>query len=94
MALTTTQKQQSSSDVAHHATDTGSTEVQIALLTTRINELSDHLTRHHKDTHSRRGLLQLVAERRKLIKYLQRTSRKQYNDLAEKLGLKTLTQVN
>lgn len=90
MALTKRQKQNTIRDVKKHDNDTGSTEVRIALLTRRINELSDHLKKHHKDNHSRRGLLKLVAQRRKLIKYLQSVSKKRYNQLAEKLGLKTV----
>tara|TARA_B100001123_G_C15041925_1_gene919844 strand:+ start:245 stop:520 length:276 start_codon:yes stop_codon:yes gene_type:complete len=90
MALTKRQKQNTIREVKHHDDDTGSTEVQIALLTRRINELSDHLKKHRKDNHSRRGLLKLVAQRRKLIKYLQAASKKRYNEVAEKLGLKTV----
>ncbi len=90
MALTKRQKQNTIRDVKHHDADTGSTEVQIALLTRRINELSDHLKKHRKDIHSRRGLLKIVAQRRKLIKYLQSISKKRYNELAEMLGLKTV----
>ena len=88
MALTKRQKQYTIKGVKAHDTDTGSTEVQIALLTRRINELSDHLKTHRKDEHSRRGLLQLVANRRKLIKYLQSQSKARYNKLAKEIGLK------
>lgn len=90
MALTKRQKQNTIKDVKHHDTDNGSTEVQIALLTRRIDELSSHLKKHRGDNHSRRGLLKLVAERRKLVKYLQSISKKRYNALAKKLGLKTV----
>lgn len=78
------------SNVANHDNDTGSTAVQIAGLTEKIENLSEHLKNNPKDTHSRRGLLQMVANRRKLISYLQRTSRGRYNALAETLGLKSI----
>lgn len=89
MALTKVQKQETTTDIKNHDTDTGSTEVQIALQTKRIAELSDHLKTHPKDIHSRRGLLQIVANRRKMIKYLQTQGRDRYNTLAAKLGLKS-----
>lgn len=90
MALTKRQKQNTTKDFKKHDEDTGSTEVQIALLSRRIDELSDHLKTHRKDNHSRRGLLKLVAQRRKLVKYLQNISKKRYNDLAKSLGLKSV----
>jgi small subunit ribosomal protein S15 len=90
MALTKAQKQDTTTDIKNHDTDTGSTEVQIALQTKRIAELSDHLKTHPKDLHSRRGLLQIVADRRKMIKYLQAQGKDRYNALATKLGLKTV----
>ena len=71
-----------------HGTDTGSPEVQIALLTTRINELTDHLRTHAKDHYSRRGLLKLVGRRRRLLDYLQRTSLESYRALIKELGLR------
>lgn len=74
--------------VRRHEGDTGSTEVQIALLSRRIDELSTHLKRNTKDKHSRRGLLGLVADRRKHLKYLEETDTKSYNALIKKLGLK------
>ncbi len=71
-----------------HETDTGSANAQIALLSRSIEELADHLKKHKKDNHSRRGLLKMVSQRRKLISYLQRTDSRSYNSLAKKLGLK------
>ena len=71
-----------------HDNDTGSPEAQVALLTRKIEELSSHLRKHKKDFHSRRGLLQMVADRRKHLKYLQRKNDEAYNALIEKLGLK------
>lgn len=71
-----------------HETDTGSPQVQVALLTRQIAELSAHLTKHHKDKHSRRGLLGLVATRRKHLKYLEATNKRAYGTLVKKLGLK------
>lgn len=71
-----------------HDTDTGSAQVQVAVLTRRIEELSAHLNKNHKDKHSRRGLLGLVADRRKHLKYLETTNRRAYGTLVKKLGLK------
>ena len=71
-----------------HETDTGSSEVQIALLTERINELSGHFKLHAKDHHSRRGLLRLVSQRRRLLDYLRRTGPKSYQELIKRLGLR------
>ena len=71
-----------------HDTDTGSPEVQVALLTRRIEELSAHLNKNNKDKHSRRGLLGLVADRRKHLKYLESTNKRAYGTLVKKLGLK------
>jgi small subunit ribosomal protein S15 len=68
--------------------DTGSTEVQVALLTARINELTEHLREHRKDHHSRRGLLMLVGKRRRLLQYLQRTDIDRYRQLIQELGLR------
>ncbi len=75
-------------EVKRHEGDTGSPEVQVALLTRQINELAKHLTKHRKDFHSRRGLLQMVADRRKHLKYLERVDTKAYQGLMKKLGLK------
>jgi small subunit ribosomal protein S15 len=68
--------------------DTGSTEVQVALLTARINDLTEHLREHRKDHHSRRGLLMLVGKRRRLLKYLQRSDIDRYRSLIAELGLR------
>lgn len=71
-----------------HDNDTGSPEAQVALLTRQIEELASHLRKHKKDFHSRRGLLQMVADRRKHLKYLQKKDSKMYEALIKKLGLK------
>jgi small subunit ribosomal protein S15 len=71
-----------------HQTDTGSPEVQVALLTDRINGLSEHFKVHEKDHHSRRGLLRLVSQRRRLLEYLRRTRPDRYQALIERLGLR------
>ena len=70
------------------ATDTGKTEVQIALMTERINDLNQHLRTHRKDHHSRRGLLMLVGRRRRLLNYLQRSDLERYRALIRELGLR------
>ena len=69
-------------------TDTGSTKVQVALLTQRINDLTEHLRGHSKDHHSRRGLLMLVGRRRRLLDYLQRSNIESYRSLVKELGLR------
>jgi len=71
-----------------HQTDTGSSGVQIAILTEQIEELTKHLKKHPKDHHSRRGLLKMVSKRKKLLDYLNKTSLRRYNTLVKKLGLK------
>lgn len=71
-----------------HEKDTGSSEVQIALLTSRINHLTDHLRTHRKDFHSRRGLLQMASRRRKLLDYVKRTDLGKYNEILQKLSLR------
>ena len=71
-----------------HEKDTGSSEVQIALLTSEIKRLTDHLKDHPKDNHSRRGLLKMVSKRRALLNYLSETNEKSYQSLIKKLGLK------
>ncbi len=75
-------------DYATVAGDTGSPEVQVALLTARINHLTEHLKTHKKDHHSRRGLLQLVGRRRRLLQYLQRNDVERYRSLIGRLGLR------
>ncbi|MEM8903798.1 MAG: 30S ribosomal protein S15 [Actinomycetota bacterium] len=72
----------------HHDADTGSPEVQIALLTARISHLTEHLKTHHKDHHSRAGLLKLVGRRRKLLRYLQDNDVERYRAIIAKLGLR------
>jgi small subunit ribosomal protein S15 len=86
--LTKRQKVNASKDVTRHEGDTGSPEVQVALLTKQIDELSTHLRKHKKDFHSRRGLLQMVANRRKHLKYLEKNNKKAYASVVKKLGLK------
>jgi len=81
-------KQQVIKDFGRVAGDTGSPEVQIALLTTRINELNEHLKMHKKDHHSRRGLLKMVGHRRNLLRYLQKTEIESYRTLIKRLGLR------
>ena len=71
-----------------HPNDTGSPEVQIALLTARLDELSEHFKSHKKDHHSRRGLLKLVSQRRRLLNYLRRTNPDRYRALIQRLGLR------
>jgi small subunit ribosomal protein S15 len=71
-----------------HETDTGSPQVQVAILTERINALTEHLKAHKKDHHSRRGLLQMVGRRRRLLNYLQRTDLEGYRELTRSLGLR------
>jgi small subunit ribosomal protein S15 len=74
-----------------HEKDTGSSEVQIALLTARINHLTEHLRTHRKDFHSRRGLLQMASRRRKLLDYLKKHNLSKYTELLQKLSLRKLT---
>ncbi len=76
------------SSFKHHEKDTGSSEVQIALLTARINHLTEHLRTHRKDFHSRRGLLQMASRRRKLLDYVKRQDVNKYTELLTKLGLR------
>lgn len=71
-----------------HETDTGSPEVQVAILTERINQLTDHLRTHHKDHHSRRGLFKMIGQRRRLLNYLQRVDVERYKQLIEALNLR------
>ena len=71
-----------------HEKDTGSAEVQVAILTERISELASHLKKHNKDNHSRRGLIQMVADRRTHLKYLEKKNKTRYNALVKKLSLK------
>lgn len=75
-------------DFKTHQSDTGSSQVQVALLTQRINELTEHFKVHKKDNHSRRGLLKMVSRRRKLLDYLKRRDINEYHTIIEKLGLR------
>ncbi|WAM32616.1 30S ribosomal protein S15 [Caldicellulosiruptor naganoensis] len=86
--LTKEQKQEIIRKFQLHESDTGSPEVQIALLTERINRLNEHLQIHKKDFHSRRGLLKMVGQRRKLLNYLKKYDINRYRELIEKLGLR------
>jgi small subunit ribosomal protein S15 len=88
MALATAEKQALIKEYMRHEKDTGSPEVQIALLTARINYLTEHLKVHKKDYHSRRGLLKLVSTRRKLLAYLIRKDPEKYKAVIKKLGLR------
>jgi small subunit ribosomal protein S15 len=88
MPVTTDQKAQVVRDYQRASGDTGSPEVQVALLTTRINDLANHFKAHVKDHHSRRGLLRMVSRRRKLLDYLKQSSADRYRTLIERLGLR------
>ena len=88
MATATELKEQIVTDYKTHTSDTGSSQVQIALLTQRINELTEHFKVHKKDNHSRRGLLKMVSQRRKLLDYLKRQDINEYHTIIEKLGLR------
>ncbi len=88
MSITTEGKTELIKSFAQKEGDTGSPEVQVALLTERIKNLSDHLATHSKDFHSRRGLLMMVGQRRRLLDYLKRTQVKRYEQLVERLGLR------
>ncbi|BCT66678.1 MULTISPECIES: 30S ribosomal protein S15 [Nitrosospira] len=88
MAVKTEQKAQVVRDYQRADGDTGSPEVQVALLTARINDLAGHFKAHVKDHHSRRGLLRMVSRRRKLLDYLKRSSTDSYRALIERLGLR------
>ena len=81
-------KENTVKNTQRHDSDTGSPEAQVALLTRKIEELSNHLRKHKKDFHSRRGLLQMVADRRKHLKYLTKKDFNAYEALIKKLGLK------
>jgi small subunit ribosomal protein S15 len=88
LALTKEAKQQAFTQFGKHEKDTGSPEVQIAMLTRRINQLTEHLRTHKHDHHSRRGLLKLVGRRRRFLNYLQRTNLEGYRALIKELGLR------
>jgi small subunit ribosomal protein S15 len=88
MSLSATDRTQIVSDYKTHDKDTGSPEVQIALLTRRINDLREHFDKHKKDHSSRRGLLKLVSRRNQLLKYLTRQDRTRYQQIIGRLGLR------
>jgi len=88
MTLTVEKKQEIVEKHGRTPGDTGSAEVQVALITARINDLTEHLREHRKDHHSRRGLLMLVGKRRRLLGYLQRTDLDRYRALIAELGLR------
>ena len=88
MALTHKQKEKVTKSVKRHEKDTGSPEYQVAMFTERINKLTSHLKKNKKDFHSRRGLLKMVAKRRKLLAYLEKTNEKAYKKITKELGLK------
>ncbi len=88
MALAVEDKTKVLTSYRLHEKDTGSPEVQVALLTSRISQLTDHLKTHKKDHASRRGLLKMVGSRSSLLKYLNRTNRKRYQKIIESLGLR------
>ena len=88
MSLAREAKEQIVSDYRAHETDTGSTSVQVALLSRRINELTEHFKIHKKDNHSRRGLLKMVSQRRSLLDYLKQTDIQRYHEVVGRLGLR------
>jgi small subunit ribosomal protein S15 len=88
MGIPKGQKSELINDYARHEGDTGSPEVQIAILTTRIEQLTEHLKIHKHDEHSRRGLLKLVGSRRRHLKYLSRKNPAAYRELIQRLGLR------
>jgi small subunit ribosomal protein S15 len=88
MSLAKEKKTEVIGKFASHEGDTGSPEVQVALLTARINDLTEHLRTHRKDHHSRRGLLMLVGQRRRLLNYLNRQDVQRYRSLVQELGLR------
>jgi len=88
MALTKEEKANIIKEYARDSKDTGSCEVQVAILTSEINNLTEHLKEHKHDYHSRRGLLQKVGQRRSMLQYLAKKDVKRYRDLIQKLGLR------
>jgi len=88
MALAKEAKEQIVSDFRTHEADTGSPEVQVALLSKRINDLTEHFKTHKKDNHSRRGLLKMVSQRRSLLDYLKRIDIERYHAVVGRLGLR------
>ena len=88
MTLKSAQKSEIVTQYGRNPTDIGSPEVQVALLSARINQLSEHFAGHEKDHHSRRGLLKMVNQRRKLLDYLKQTNQARYQELIGRLGLR------
>ena len=88
MPVSTVRKQETIGKFKQHGTDTGSPEVQVAILTDRIKTLTEHFKSHAKDNHSRRGLLMMVNKRRSLLGYLKKKDVERYNSLIQKLGLR------
>ena len=88
MAMLPSEKQKIIDEFKTHDTDTGSSEVQVALLTTRIKQLTEHVKIHKKDNHTRRGLLKLVGQRRRLLRYVKGQSEERYFALIQKLGIR------
>lgn len=88
MSLSTQQKADVVKEYQLSATDTGSPEVQVALLTTRINQLTEHFSNHKQDHHSRQGLLRMVNQRRKLLDYVKSKDVERYRDLIKRLGIR------
>ncbi len=88
MSVTTSRKAEVIKAYAQKAGDTGSPEVQVAILSERINNLTEHFKNHGKDNHSRRGLLKMVGQRRQLLDYLRRTNEPSYKNLIEKLNIR------
>ena len=88
MAISNERKQELIAQFKTHETDTGSPEVQVAILTEQINNLNEHLRKHKKDHHSRRGLLKMVGQRRNLLTYLRKKDVTRYRNLVDKLGLR------
>jgi len=88
MPLTKAEKEEVFNEFGTHPNDTGSPQVQIALMTRRIRQLTEHLNEHKHDNHSRRGLLKLVGQRRRQLRYLQRTDLEAYREILERLELR------
>ena len=88
MSITAERKSELIKEYQRGSSDTGSPEVQVALLSARINQLSEHFGGHHKDHHSRRGLLRMVNHRRKLLDYLKKADQNRYKELIGRLGLR------
>lgn len=88
MSITADRKQELIKEYAQGAGDTGSPEVQVAILTERINNLTEHFKSHNKDNHSRRGLLKMVSQRRSLLDYVKGKNQARYEDLIKRLGIR------